>query len=246
MPLSRFVISFVLLAWTSAVAAEPPRVIAIEGAWNGFTTLDAPLQADGDSDAIQIPKIVYRHDDASLRVLAPPGADMIWAEDVHLTEGGMLARLWFAYYMDPDFHELAYMSLWVYENDAEDTIAPDPENPLLGPIVFGPLVPPTDSRIPAYAYILPQRIPVGKDLWLAVQFTHDNPGLVVAKGEPRVGTTHDMFYDFSSGKTTQLPGYPSNFVFEVRVDPVTAVQDVTWSGIKALYVDHEPPPPALR
>ncbi len=78
---------------------------------------------------------------------------------------------------------------------------------------------------------------VGQDLWIAVSFDHDNPGLVVVSGDAQVGDTHDIFFNMSTGETGRLrEPHRANFVAEVRVDPIpTAVQTLTWSKVKALF-----------
>ena len=178
------------------------------------------------------PSVAYRHTRA-LQVVASPGAGSIWAEDVHLTTGGDLRRLMFGYFMNLGVPG-AKATLWVFESDAEDTKAP--ADPVLGPIEFNLI----GSDVVYTRQVInfnTNPVRVGRDLWIAVAFNHDNPGFVVVEGDAQVGNTHNIYYNLSTQQTSQLPQpYASNWVVEIRVDPVpTAVEALTWSEIKALF-----------
>lgn len=231
-----------LLASSWAFAAHAERhFTTIETAHGPFEIRTSADAADANR-RIATPSIVYRHMRAvyegnpEVPVAVAPGADNVWAEDVHLATGGYLRRLLFGYYMTGREASGVHAKIWVYENDANDTRAPS--QLLMGPIEFNiaPSIHVQSYTARVFNFNSDLAL-VGKDLWIAVSFDHDNPGLVLVDGDAQVGQTHNLYYDFSTQQTAQLPeGRAANFVAEIRVDPVpTAVRGLTWSGVKALF-----------
>ncbi len=224
------VVAFVAIGATSALAETPGITFEVERVPFTSTPETQPIDAAPSDPSIATPVVAYQHFRA-LQLVASPGAGNIWAEDVHLTTGGDLRRVMIGYFMNLGFS--AQATLWVYASDPEDTQAPT--DLLLGPIEFNMIGSDVVYTRQVINFNEPNIVRVPKDLWIAVSFSEDNPGLVVVEGEAQVGATHNIHYDFQARGTRQLDP-ASNFVAEVRVDPVpTSVQATTWSEIKALF-----------
>jgi len=226
---SRYGIPLVFSLWALGAHADTPNhTFEIERV--PFANPASADVAHNSSPRLATPQVVYQHTNA-LRIAAAPGAGNIWAEDVHLTSGGNLTRVMIGYYMD--VNEEAHGTIWIYSNDEEDTHAPS--TLVVQTQDFG-LQPSRSGEYIRFVVNFNDPIPVGRNLWIAVSFDHDNPGLVLVQGDAQVGSSHNIYYDLSADETAQLPApYLANFVAEVRVDLSTDVQALTWSRVKSRF-----------
>ncbi|UCE02709.1 MAG: hypothetical protein JSW67_00425 [Candidatus Latescibacterota bacterium] len=159
-------------------------------------------------------------------------------DDLHLIAGGLLTAFIVGYY---NVSGAATMTVTFYENTADAGVGA----PVAGPYVARSLPPNFHVR----RFQLPDSMQafIGTDLWCAIRFDTPNAGVVFSH-PPSVGTSHDLFWDFGSAQTAQIQGVPANFFIMLEVDTAAvAVEERTWSAIKALYrtsaANRAPTPP---
>jgi hypothetical protein len=159
-------------------------------------------------------------------------------DDLHLVAGGLLTAFIVGYY---NVSGAATMTVTFYDNAADAGV---------GALVAGPYVArnlPPDFHVRRFQ--LPDSVQafIGTELWCAIRFDTQNAG-VVFSDPPSVGNSHDLFWDFGSSQTAQIQGVPANFFIMLEVDTTAlAVEERTWSAVKALYrssaAAHAPTPP---
>jgi hypothetical protein len=234
-----------LLLAAVAAAPDPLRTVAATPwSWSG-----APEQpfahpiviGPPGPQAIAAPSesIAYR-DDRYRTLYVNPGANSMFADDLHMLFPGKLANFSVGIYKPPQTPP-TQATFYFY--------ADDPADGGIGALLAGPyLLPNILPEEHAYEVITPDSAEVSRHVWFAVKFSTDFPGLIVAD-DPVVGVSHDVYWDFDHGGASQLPQPPANFMIEVRLIPgPVAVEPVTWTQIKALYASrirspagHRPP-----
>jgi hypothetical protein len=161
-----------------------------------------------------------------------PGADSLFADDLHMLFPGRLTNFTIGIYKIPKT-PVTSATFYFYANDPNDSGV---GALLAGPYVIGTLLP----EYRAYEVIAADSAQVNQHVWLAVKFSTGFASLVLGE-EAVVGVSHDVYWDFENGGASQLPVPPANFLFEVRLIPdLVPVEPVTWTHIKALYA------PAIR
>jgi len=156
----------------------------------------------------------------------PPGAGVTFADDLHLTLPGLLTQFWF-FYHEPMQNSVRVTAAF-YANDSNDEQL---GGLLAGPYSLGPF------RYGAYKVHVTVSDPVflPQDVWFSLRFESWSAGAVLAN-PPFVGSSHDVYYDFSLGRTGNFSGAFANIYLQVRVDPqAVGVESATWSQVKALY-----------
>jgi len=159
----------------------------------------------------------------------PPGAGISFADDLHLTLPGRLTQFWFFFY-EP-YQTVVRPTVSFYANDENDSHL---GSLLAGPYALGPY------RWGAYKVhvTVQDTVFVGQNLWFALSFESPTSGAVLAN-PPFIGSSHDVYYDFTLGRTERFVGAFANIYLQVRVEPQpVGVEAVTWSHVKALY--HSP------
>jgi len=226
-----------LLLAAAAAAPDPLRAVAATPwSWSG-----APQQAFANpivigapaAQALVVPidSIAYRDDsvylDQQQRMLyLNPGANAMFADDLHMLFPGKLANFTVGIYK-PSQTPLSVSTFYFYANDATDSA--------IGAVLAGPYVINILPGYHAYEVTPPDSVQLTQHVWLAIEFSTQYPGLVVGN-DPVVGVSHDIYWDFGHGGTSELGDPPANFLIEVRLTPgPVAVEPVTWTRIKALY-----------
>ena len=176
--------------------------------------------------------IAYRDDsiylDAQQQALYfNPGANSLFADDLHMLFPGKLANFTVGIYKPPQT-PLTQATFYFYANDPNDSGV---GALLAGPYVIGTLLP----GYRAYEVIAPDSAQVTQHVWFAVKFSTTFPGMV-AGNDAVVGVSHDVYWDFDLGGASELGDPPATFLIEVRLFPdLVAVEPATWTQIKALY-----------
>ena len=170
--------------------------------------------------------IAYRNNPTRMAYFNP-GANSLFADDLHMLFPGKLANFTVGIYKDSQTPP-TQATFAFYANDPTDSG--------VGALLAGPYVIPTLIPGPrAYEVIAPDSAEVPQHVWFAVMFSTLFPGMI-ASNNAVVGVSHDLYWDFDHGGALQLPQPPANFAIEVRLYPEpVAVEPVTWTHIKALY-----------
>ena len=193
-----------------------------ETAGNLFAPIgDDFLTAEADSEA-------YTNSDLFNFLYWSPGEDITFADDAHLLFAGKLTQFWF-FFAQPVRTGTSF-TISFYENDPDDLAV----GPLqAGPFECGPYVP--GAHVVHYT-VPGDKVVIGPDVWFAVTIHNPSAGLALAAYQPRVGSTHPTFYDFSLPGLRTFEGAPGNFYLRLKVIPEPLpVEQVTWSAVKALF-----------